>query len=193
VEQGWTDALRALYPGEQIYTFWKYFRNAFARDAGLRIDHLLLSPTVAGRLVAAGVDREVRGRERSSDHAPVWIELTDTGAGVRASGASSRRASDQPFAAGPQPGAQVVEGEEATCCVRILVRGNVSADRADPGVNPLLSAAKHSMAVKLQCWGSWRGEIGGPKSEHAARHHPPAEPGAYEIGIGAQPLGQRWR
>jgi exodeoxyribonuclease-3 len=54
----------------EIYTFWKYFRNAFARDAGLRIDHLLLSPSLAGRLVAAGVDRDVRARERSSDHAP---------------------------------------------------------------------------------------------------------------------------
>jgi exodeoxyribonuclease-3 len=83
VEQGWTDALRAPRPGERIYTFWKYFRNAFARDAGLRIDHFLLSPALAGRLVAAGVDREVRGRERSSDHAPVWIELADTGAGAR--------------------------------------------------------------------------------------------------------------
>jgi exodeoxyribonuclease-3 len=96
VEQGWTDALRALHPGERIYTFWKYFRNAFARDAGLRIDHLLLSPAVAGRLVAAGVDREVRGRETSSDHAPVWIELADTGAGPRGghrvSRDSSRRA-----------------------------------------------------------------------------------------------------
>jgi exodeoxyribonuclease-3 len=80
VEQGWTDALRVLHPGERIYTFWKYFRNAFARDAGLRIDHLLLSPAVAGRLVAAGVDRDVRARERSSDHAPVWIELTDADA-----------------------------------------------------------------------------------------------------------------
>jgi hypothetical protein len=60
VEQGWTDALRALHPDEPIYTFWKYFRNAFARDAGLRIDHLLLSPSLAGRLVAAGVDRDVR-------------------------------------------------------------------------------------------------------------------------------------
>ena len=74
VAQGWTDALRALHPDERIYTFWKYFRNAFARDAGLRIDHLLLSPSLAGRLVAAGVDRDVRARERSSDHAPVWIE-----------------------------------------------------------------------------------------------------------------------
>ena len=81
VAQGWTDALRALHPDEQIYTFWKYFRNAFARDAGLRIDHLLLSPSLAGRLVAAGVDREVRAREHSSDHAPVWIELADASTG----------------------------------------------------------------------------------------------------------------
>jgi exodeoxyribonuclease-3 len=75
LEQGWTDALRALHPGKRIYTFWKYFRNAFARDAGLRIDHLLLSPPLAERLVSAGVDRAVRGREHASDHAPAWIEL----------------------------------------------------------------------------------------------------------------------
>ncbi len=77
VAQGWTDALRTLHPDERIYTFWKYFRNAFARDAGLRIDHLLLGPSLAGHLVAAGVDRDARARERSSDHAPVWIELAD--------------------------------------------------------------------------------------------------------------------
>jgi exodeoxyribonuclease III len=81
VAQGWTDALRALHPSERIYTFWKYFRNAFARDAGLRIDHLLLSPSLAGRLVAAGVDRDVRAHEHASDHAPVWIELTDGNSG----------------------------------------------------------------------------------------------------------------
>jgi exodeoxyribonuclease-3 len=75
--QGWTDALRALHPDETIYTFWDYFRNAFARDAGLRIDHLLLSPSLAPKLVAAEVDRMVRGWEKSSDHAPVWIELAD--------------------------------------------------------------------------------------------------------------------
>src|SRR5437762_1369657 len=67
----------ALHPGERIYTVWKHFRNAFARDAGLRIDHLLLSPAVAGRLVATGVDRDIRGRDHASDHAPVWIELAD--------------------------------------------------------------------------------------------------------------------
>jgi exodeoxyribonuclease-3 len=77
VAQGWTDALRALHPDERIYTFWDYWRNAFGRDAGLRIDHLLLSPTVAPRLIAAGVDREVRGREGASDHAPTWIEIAD--------------------------------------------------------------------------------------------------------------------
>ena len=67
--------LRTLHPGQRIYTFWDYFRNAYARDAGLRIDHLLLSPAVAARLKAAGVDRDVRGWEKASDHAPVWIEL----------------------------------------------------------------------------------------------------------------------
>ena len=77
VDQGWTDALRKLYPDQKIYTFWDYFRNAYGRDAGLRIDHFLLSPHLDKRLVAAGVDRNVRGWEKSSDHAPVWIELTD--------------------------------------------------------------------------------------------------------------------
>ena len=81
VAQGWTDALRTLHPGERIYTFWDYFRNAYARDAGLRIDHLLLSPSVAARLKAAGVDRAVRGWEKASDHAPVWIEVAEGAAG----------------------------------------------------------------------------------------------------------------
>ena len=74
---GWTDALRKLHPDERIYTFWDYFRNNYARDAGLRIDHLLLNPSAAPRLVSAGVDREVRGWEKASDHAPTWIEIAD--------------------------------------------------------------------------------------------------------------------
>ncbi|MCA1660845.1 MAG: exodeoxyribonuclease III [Novosphingobium sp.] len=77
LDQGWTDAIRALHPGERVYTFWKYWRNAFARNSGLRIDHLLLSPDLAERLVAAEVDREPRGWDGTSDHAPVWIELAD--------------------------------------------------------------------------------------------------------------------
>lgn len=76
-DQGWTDAVRKLYPDETIYTFWDYFRNAYGRNAGLRIDHFLLSPHVSRRLTAAGVDRNVRGWEKSSDHGPVWIELAE--------------------------------------------------------------------------------------------------------------------
>jgi exodeoxyribonuclease-3 len=75
IGQGWTDAIRKLYPDEKIYTFWDYFRNAFGRDAGLRIDHFLLSPDLVKNLAGAGVDREVRAMEKTSDHAPVWIKL----------------------------------------------------------------------------------------------------------------------
>ncbi|WP_031527847.1 exodeoxyribonuclease III [Dyadobacter crusticola] len=77
VDQGWTDALRTLHPDEQIYTFWDYFRNAFGRNAGLRIDHFLLSPHFKDRLISAGVDKDVRGWEKSSDHAPTWIEISE--------------------------------------------------------------------------------------------------------------------
>lgn len=73
--QGWTDALRKMHPKQKIYTFWDYFRNSYARDAGLRIDHLLLSPNLAPKLQSAGVDCNVRGWEKSSDHAPTWIVL----------------------------------------------------------------------------------------------------------------------
>ena len=75
--QGWIDAVRTLHPNERIYTFWKYWRNAFTRNSGLRIDHFLLSPPLRNRLVACGVGRDVRALEKSSDHAPVWIELRE--------------------------------------------------------------------------------------------------------------------
>lgn len=74
---GWTDALRACHPHERLWTFWDYQAGAWQRDAGFRIDHLLLSPEAADRLVAAGVDKAHRGREKASDHAATWIELTD--------------------------------------------------------------------------------------------------------------------
>lgn len=75
VSQGWTDAVRTLYPKEVIYTFWDYFRNAYGRNAGLRIDHFLLNAKMKKRLVSAGVDKHVRGWEKTSDHAPVWMEV----------------------------------------------------------------------------------------------------------------------
>ena len=77
LKQGWSDAIRVRHPDAKIYTFWDFFRNAYGRDAGLRIDHLLLNPAVAGRLTDAGVEREVRGWERPSDHAPTWVALRD--------------------------------------------------------------------------------------------------------------------
>ncbi len=77
LEQGWTDAIDSLHHGEPIYTYWDYFRNRFARNSGLRIDHLLLNAAAAARLEQAGVDREVRAREKPSDHAPTWILLRD--------------------------------------------------------------------------------------------------------------------
>lgn len=77
VDGGWTDAIRKTHPDEVIYTFFDYFRNAYGRNAGLRIDHFLLNPHLDKRLISAGVDRHVRGWEKTSDHAPVWIEIAD--------------------------------------------------------------------------------------------------------------------
>jgi hypothetical protein len=79
LRQGWSDAIRTLHPDEPAYSYWSYLRNRWPRDAGLRIDHLLLSKQAAKRLLAAGVDRDVRGKDNASDHAPVWIGLRDDG------------------------------------------------------------------------------------------------------------------
>lgn len=89
--QGWTDSIRKLHPDEQIFTFWDYFRNHWQRNAGLRIDHLLLNNALAPRLLAAGVDRWVRSREKPSDHAPAWVELREGVA--RAAGPKKRKTS----------------------------------------------------------------------------------------------------
>ncbi|MCV3242657.1 exodeoxyribonuclease III [Mesorhizobium sp. ZC-5] len=77
LDQGWTDALRKVHPEDTIYTFWDYRRNRWQRDAGLRLDHILLSKKLARRLIDAGVDRDVRGLEGASDHAPVWADIKD--------------------------------------------------------------------------------------------------------------------
>jgi exodeoxyribonuclease-3 len=90
--QGWTDAIRDMHPDEVIYTYWDYFRNAFGRNAGIRMDHLLLSSTLTPRLKAAGVDREVRGWPKTSDHAPAWVELADNSRKPAPRKATERRA-----------------------------------------------------------------------------------------------------
>jgi exodeoxyribonuclease III len=91
LDQGWTDAIRTRHPDAPMYTFWDYMRNRWARDAGLRIDHLLLSGQAAERLIDAGVDREVRAREGASDHAPAWVVLRDEAKARRTSRGSTRK------------------------------------------------------------------------------------------------------
>jgi exodeoxyribonuclease-3 len=93
LQQGWCDALRTLHPNERVYTFWDYLRNAWQRDAGLRLDHVLLSEPLAPQLRAARVDREQRGLAHSSDHAPVWVELTSKAAPKRRRSPRKRSAS----------------------------------------------------------------------------------------------------
>lgn len=78
LKQGWLDCIATIHPEGSVYTFWDYLRHAWERDAGLRLDHLLLSPVLAPRLVDAGVDRAMRGRPKSSDHAPAWAVLKET-------------------------------------------------------------------------------------------------------------------
>ena len=79
MRQGWTDAVGDLHPGKAVWTFWDYKRDAWARDAGLRLDHLLVLPALLPWLVDGGVDRDVRGRLNASDHAPAWIKLAGEG------------------------------------------------------------------------------------------------------------------
>ena len=88
LDQGWTDALRTLQPEGPLWTFWGYLRHRWPNDKGMRLDHLLLSPDLAGRLSAAGVSRAARGEDGASDHAPTWIELQPPG---RLAGATARR------------------------------------------------------------------------------------------------------
>ncbi len=91
LRQGWVDAIRELHPDQAIFTFWDYFRKHWERDAGLRIDHLLLNARLAPCLVAAGVDRWVRGEEHASDHAPAWIEVDLSRLEQKAPAAAKRR------------------------------------------------------------------------------------------------------
>jgi exodeoxyribonuclease-3 len=95
LEQGWLDAIRTLHPDEPMYTFWDYMRNRWPRNAGLRLDHLLLSPSAAKYLAEAGVDRNVRGKQGASDHAPAWISLRHRVAARQAPSRTGRRPPQQ--------------------------------------------------------------------------------------------------
>jgi exodeoxyribonuclease-3 len=100
--QGWVDAIRALHPDAPMYTFWDYMRKRWERDAGLRLDQILLTPDLHDRLVDAGVDRSVRGKPDASDHAPVWVVLRDAGqSSAKVRGATKKRASERTKPAAP--------------------------------------------------------------------------------------------
>jgi exodeoxyribonuclease-3 len=105
LDQGWMDAIRALHPDTPMYTFWDYMRNRWPRDAGLRIDHLLLSAAAAKRLMSAGVDRAVRGKDGASDHAPAWVMLKDAPKGRPAARPQTRAPATRPAPAGKRSAA----------------------------------------------------------------------------------------
>jgi exodeoxyribonuclease-3 len=96
LDQGWLDAIRARHPTERIYTFWDYMRKRWERNAGLRIDHLLLNPQMAKRLVDANVDKYVRGKPGASDHAPTWIEVSSGRTPVKRGKAVKRTSRGRP-------------------------------------------------------------------------------------------------
>ncbi len=126
LDQGWTDAIRALHPDATIYTFWDYLRNRWPRDAGLRLDHLLLSAQAASRLTRAGVDRAVRGEEGASDHAPAWIVLRD---GKRA-GSPKPAAPAKPVAKPKSMAKPVTRSVKAAQRPLLVIDGDSFAHRA---------------------------------------------------------------
>ena len=107
--QGWTDAVRALRPDEPMYTFWDYKFHRWERDGGLRIDHILVSPALTDRLQDVGVDRDVRGKEGASDHAPVWVELREATRAAPVRRAQRRRSSKAEAGEAPDPAAALKE------------------------------------------------------------------------------------
>lgn len=132
LDQGWTDAIRARHPDGPMYTFWDYRRNRWPRDAGLRLDHLLLSDEAAKRLIDAGVDRDVRGVENASDHAPVWIVLRDSRKRSRAAVPklqSSRRS--KPAAAAKRP-LLVIDGDSFAHRAYHALPKNISKSDGSP-------------------------------------------------------------
>ena len=134
--QGWTDSLRTLHPDEKVFTFWDYFRKHWDRNAGLRIDHLLLNPVLAPTLEAAGVDRWVRGEPGASDHAPTWIELDLKAARTLAAPAkrTTRTATTAPASTKPSSGQAPVKPAMRPKRTRPTPVGDPSRRRARRGL-----------------------------------------------------------
>jgi exodeoxyribonuclease III len=165
LDQGWVDAVRALHPDAPMYTFWDYLRNRWLRDAGLRLDLLLLGADTARRLVAAGVDRDVRGAAGASDHAPAWVVLRDVLSRASAARRSSRRAERE-------PGPRAISTEPAT-----LGPGSRAQRRAWPGHGKLSPMATPELRPLLV--------IDGDSFAHRAYHALPKS----ILGRGGRPAG----
>jgi exodeoxyribonuclease III len=138
LRQGWRDALRALHHDAALYTYWSYLRNRWPRDAGLRIDHLLLSALAAKRLAAAGVDSEVRGEVGASDHAPAWVELKEAAAAVRPArsgsprrGSAGRRPLARMSSVARLAGKSTVGNRSRIVAQRIFARSGARKNRPD--------------------------------------------------------------
>jgi len=135
LEQGWTDSIRQVHGDAKIFTFWDYFRRHWERDAGLRIDHLLLSPELAPMLRDAGVDRWVRGEPGASDHAPTWIVL-DSAGGTRARAPRDRATKAAADAVGKTAGKKssktpvAKKGAAARVARKVAVKKTVAKKRA---------------------------------------------------------------
>ena len=172
VDQGWVDAIRTLHPDAPMYTFWDYMRNRWPRDAGLRIDHLLLSAQAAKRLLAAGVDRKIRGREGASDHAPACVVLREEAKARRDSRSLAKTAprSTRPKASAPtRRPLLVIDGDSFAHRAyhalpkTILGRGGKPAGAILGFANVLLRfyRAEQPRAV-LVCWDT----VGAPTYRH---------------------------
>jgi exodeoxyribonuclease-3 len=142
VAQGWTDAIRELHPDERIYTFWHYLRNRWQRNAGLRLDHLLLSPALAGQLQSAGVDSNVRGEPGASDHAPTWVVLKSNG---RSRSGRGRAGKAGPVSRRARASAVPCPGEALTSAGRTAQE----LPRSSIGSHPLLG----QLLERLRCLG----------------------------------------
>jgi exodeoxyribonuclease-3 len=129
LDQGWLDGIRTLHPNESMYTFWDYMRNRWPRDAGLRLDHLLLSPRVAKQLSEAGVDRDIRGEPGASDHAPAWILLRDGGTGKSVS-SRARSSRTKPARATRLPAKPAETARKASQRPLLVIDGDSFAHRA---------------------------------------------------------------
>jgi exodeoxyribonuclease-3 len=147
LQQGWTDSLRTAVGDAKVFTFWDYFRKHWERDAGLRIDHLLLSPNLSGMLADAGVDRWVRGRPGASDHAPTWLVLDTDGRAAPRTGRTPKKAATKRASTGRLPGSKTSAAKPkepaATKSVPRTASPRGAAGKAQGrGAKPARSAAK---------------------------------------------------